>query len=634
MQLRQTTAECALVRARQVKPGEQQDRPLGQQSGGQRPRHHKQLGIGMTMQGLQRFRFHAEQSHRLHPTRFGEQTPAVIQREAPGLMDASTTDGLHPLQGLTRQGPVSRHQTVPQTRVHRRPVLLSCQHGRTSRRTLTQSGVIVVGGGIAGLTAAALLSKEGVNVTLLEAHLQPGGCAGTFRRGPWTFDVGATQVAGLEPGGSHERILRHLGLPLPEADVLDPGCVVDLGDGSEPIPLWHDPDRWAAERRRQFPGSDRFWQLCAAIHSSNWSFAGHDPIVTPRSLWDLRQLIGALGLPTLASGLLAGLTMLDLLRLCGCAGDRRLRRFLDLQLKLYSQEPAERTAALYGATVLQMAQAPLGLWHLQGSMQVLSDQLMKAIDQAGGQVLLRHRATALRPASGGWSVEVETPGGRRKTLRADDVISSLPPQCLPELIAESHLPAGYLRRLRSLPEPSGALVLYGAVQRDALPENCPGHLQRGAAQPGSLFVSISREGDGRAPAGQATLIASLFTPTADWCSLEENAYQQRKQARLDAMQTALSEWLQLQPEHWLHAELATPRGFAGWTGRPRGMVGGLGQHPSRFGPFGLAGRTPLPGLWLCGDSLHPGEGTAGVSLSALNACRQLLAKSGKELQLN
>ena len=87
----------------------------------------------------------------------------------------------------------------------------------------------------------------------------------------------------------------------------------------------------------------------------------------------------------------------------------------------------------------------------------------------------------------------------------------------------------------------------------------------------------------------------------------------------------LSEWLGLQPEDWLHSELATPRGFAGWTGRPRGMVGGLGQHPDHFGPFGLASRTPLPSLWLCGDSLHPGEGTAGVTLSALNACRQLMA---------
>ena len=39
----------------------------------------------------------------------------------------------------------------------------------------------------------------------------------------------------------------------------------------------------------------------------------------------------------------------------------------------------------------------------------------------------------------------------------------------------------------------------------------------------------------------------------------------------------------------------------------------------------------MPGLWLCGDSLHPGEGTAGVSLSALNACRQLRAERGQPL---
>ncbi|MAF42249.1 MAG: C-3',4' desaturase CrtD, partial [Cyanobium sp. ARS6] len=46
--------------------------------------------------------------------------------------------------------------------------------------------VIVIGGGIAGLTAAALLAHEDLNVTLLEAHHQLGGCAGTFRRGAYT----------------------------------------------------------------------------------------------------------------------------------------------------------------------------------------------------------------------------------------------------------------------------------------------------------------------------------------------------------------------------------------------------------------------------------------------------------------
>ena len=61
---------------------------------------------------------------------------------------------------------------------------------------MRDSPVVVIGAGIAGLTAASLLANEGLNVTLIEAHSQPGGCAGTFSRGPFVFDVGATQVAG------------------------------------------------------------------------------------------------------------------------------------------------------------------------------------------------------------------------------------------------------------------------------------------------------------------------------------------------------------------------------------------------------------------------------------------------------
>ena len=95
--------------------------------------------------------------------------------------------------------------------------------------------VIVIGGGIAGLTACAVLAKEGVPVKLIESHHQLGGCAGTFRRGKYIYDVGATQVAGFEVDGIHNKLFKYLNSPIPEANILDPACVVDLGDGSPPI---------------------------------------------------------------------------------------------------------------------------------------------------------------------------------------------------------------------------------------------------------------------------------------------------------------------------------------------------------------------------------------------------------------
>ena len=171
---------------------------------------------------------------------------------------------------------------------------------------------IVIGGGIAGLTAAALLAHEGLSVTLLESHHQLGGCAGTFKRGPYTFDVGATQVAGLEPGGSHARLFRHLGLEPPVAERLDPGCVVNLNDGSSPIHLWHDPQRWREERKRQFPGTERFWELCSWIHRQNWQFAAADPVLPVRSGWDLNRTLKALTLGNLATAPLSLLTIADL----------------------------------------------------------------------------------------------------------------------------------------------------------------------------------------------------------------------------------------------------------------------------------------------------------------------------------
>jgi C-3',4' desaturase CrtD len=502
--------------------------------------------------------------------------------------------------------------------------------------------VLVIGGGIAGLTATALLARHGLRVTLLEAHHQLGGCAGTFRRGPYTFDVGATQVAGLEPGGSHARILAHLGLALPAAEPLDPGCVVDLADGTEPIRLWRQPERWKQEREQQFPGSSPFWGLCERLHRSNWAFASQDPVLPIRSGWDLLQTLGAIGPGNLASAPLSLLSVADLLRLSGCQHHERLRRFLDLQLRLYSQEPAARTAALYGATVLQMAQEPQGLWHLQGSMQTLSDQLAAAIRRDGGTLLLRHRVVALErhPARGAWQVRAQRANGDILQLEAADVVCSLPPQCLPTLIpsvsagsSRDPMPPSYRRHLEHLNAPSGALVLYAAVSRSALPADCPAHLQRDGSTPGSLFVSVSREGDGRAPQGEATLIASVFTDPNSWCDLPDAEYRQRKHDVQLAIVTTLQDWLGITPEQWRHQELATPRSFAFWTGRPRGIVGGLGQSPARFGPFGLASRTPVANLWLCGDSIHPGEGTAGVSLSALMACRQLTAQRGLPLEL-
>ena len=190
------------------------------------------------------------------------------------------------------------------------------------------------------------------------------------------------------------------------------------------------------------------------------------------------------------------------------------------------------------------------------------------------------------------------PDGSQPTLHASDVICSLPPQSLPALLPDPGLmPDGYRRHLDTLHAPSGAIVFYGALERRHLPPDCPGHLQRDQASPGSLFLSVSHDGDGRAPEGRATVIASVFTSPEGWHTMEEEAYQSRKQELLTTIRMGVNAALDLPDHAWLHQELATPRGFARWTGRPQGIVGGLGQSPDRFGPFGRPAepRWPISG---------------------------------------
>ena len=55
---------------------------------------------------------------------------------------------------------------------------------------------IVIGSGPGGLTAAALLSKAGKRVLVLEQHDQAGGCCHSFEEEGYEFDSGEM----LSPG--------------------------------------------------------------------------------------------------------------------------------------------------------------------------------------------------------------------------------------------------------------------------------------------------------------------------------------------------------------------------------------------------------------------------------------------------
>ena len=57
--------------------------------------------------------------------------------------------------------------------------------------------VVVIGAGNGGMTAALTLAKAGRKVLLLERHNIPGGCATSFIRGRFEFEVALHQLSGM-----------------------------------------------------------------------------------------------------------------------------------------------------------------------------------------------------------------------------------------------------------------------------------------------------------------------------------------------------------------------------------------------------------------------------------------------------
>ncbi|MEO8893671.1 MAG: C-3',4' desaturase CrtD, partial [Coleofasciculaceae cyanobacterium] len=288
------------------------------------------------------------------------------------------------------------------------------------------------------------------------------------------------------------------------------------------------------------------------------------------------------------------------------------------------------TALLYAATALGVSTEPQGLFHLKGSMQVLSDRLVEALLKYGGKLLMRHTVEQIG-ISGNKATNVTIRNQKTDqvwTESAAHVVANVTVQSLMKLLGEN-APTGYQKRVEKLPPASGAFVIYLGVDQSAIPAGCPPHLQflydydGEIGENNSLFVSVSHPGDGRAPEGKATIIASSFTNSEMWWQGDKSDYEKLKQQYTEEAIARLNQYFYLKPETIIHTETATPRTFAHYTGRDLGVVGGIGQRVPTFGPFGFATRTPIKHLWLVGDSTHPGEGTAGVSYSALTAVRQI-----------
>jgi C-3',4' desaturase CrtD len=499
--------------------------------------------------------------------------------------------------------------------------------------------LIVVGGGIGGLTTAALAQHLGLRTALLEAHTRLGGCAGYFQRGPYTFDAGATALVGLRPGEPLGDLLNVVGLDLERVET--PSYRVHLPDRT--FDIIPEAEMFEVKAKASFATSWRsahaqrtFWRLQATVGNTLLHVAGKIPRLPVRDPGDLVQVLGVLGVRGALAASTSILTVDHVLRVLGLKSDRAFRSLIAALLQDTAQAGPETVPFANAAAYLQAYR--LGMSRPSGGMKALAEGIGQRFASRGGD---------LRTATLVDRIEIDPaaesgPGSkpkfvvvtrRRQRLCASQVALNMPLDLATRLLGRP-LEGRLGRQERRSRAAWSAFTGYLAIDRSAVADDSPLFHQvlRTYDPPihdgNNVLISLSPSGDeAYGPAHVRVVTLSTHTRPADWQGLDRLAYQSQKADFQARMLAALGPALPGAPEALVHAEFASPRSFQRYTRRTAGGVGGPPVSRSNSNLLAVSPDAFGRGIWLVGDSVFPGQGTLATVLSGIRVVERITGRS-------
>jgi all-trans-retinol 13,14-reductase len=321
-----------------------------------------------------------------------------------------------------------------------------------------QYDVIIVGGGMAGLSAGAHLASKGLKVLLLEQHHKVGGCTTNFTRGDFTFEVALHELAGgglfqlMDMCGVKDKVELYQ-LPELYRSIFPGETVVDVTMPSN----WEGWDntlkaRWPEESQ----GVDKLHRLSTEVFADIMDIKDLFRYSGPKKL--LKTLSVPIKHPELVKW--SKRTLQELMDYCFTNQDIKA---VASQFWIYYGAPIPDEIALLTLAANEVFLTE-GAWHVKGTSQVLSNAYAERIRELGGEVKTGTLVTKII-VEDGVATGVQTEYGDIYTGRYV-ICDTDPYQMVFTLVGKDNFPKSYVEKLEKLRPANSLFVTYLGLNID------------------------------------------------------------------------------------------------------------------------------------------------------------------------
>ena len=501
---------------------------------------------------------------------------------------------------------------------------------------------VIVGSGIAGLTAGAALSKGGFDVTVFEQYHRPGGVTATIEKDGHKWDLGQLMLEGFGKDEPIGQILLELGIYDQVSSKIDQRGYV-FPDYEIRTPDAYGGPQWRMDfLKEQFPeeakGLDKYWKdylrftrLMTFGRKAEKSSGFAKILIMMRLYWTLLPLLPKVKWS--ADRLMSHYFKSEKLKMVftSILADffTPPSDFLGLGIFALNSELSfdKRIPKSLGANIDQ-----LYLYSMLGGIKNLTQPMINLIESKGGKIAVESPVEKIMVENN--KVTGVQVGGEFHPANVV-LASGDAKQIFFKLIGKENLTVEYAELVENQTLMDSIFMVHLGIDMDPSPYvHGPVtyyygtyDLERGIKDAQSGDYHEGRDGfvvhvptlhsPEMAPEGHHSLTVYTICPD----TLNEGTWDDRREEFADKLVTYAEKYIPGLSGHTLTREIITPADFRELTHAEHHAFGGLAPV---MGMPNIKHQTPIEGLWFIGQQSESGGGVFNVLPSSYKVARRII----------